>query len=264
MIKTKHLYIKTTIILLVSNKHKFAELELEEYLATLPEQKNLSGKYKLLPMDSDRIISAGTNSIILTIPEASMVGRILGYRKSVRTHPEHYGLWGFDITKNVESTTRILEEFGFTNVTKLHPYVRTSFNRGVEPNAVFISPDLRENGRNTVQEIAETEFEKLANGRELLAEYEESHRRISGAIKNGLYQADVFAHGYIGSDNKIRYDKAIRNMFFVVKNNYDNTGRLIIEDLDHIVLKKKQSKENLWDQQNPIFPRYASVIFSGH
>ena len=223
----------------MGDKYKFAEQKVEEYLATLPEHKNISGKYKLLPANSDRIISAGKNSIIITIPETSMVGRIVGYRTSMLVYPGYYGLWGFNITKNIESTTGVLEELGLCNVTVLHPYIRTSFDEVAEPNAVFISPDLRENYRNTVLEIAETEFEKLANGKEILDEYEESHKRISQALKNGLYKADVFAHGYIGKDNEIKYDKAIRNMFFIVKNNYDNTGKLVIEDLDHLVLGKK-------------------------
>ncbi|HLD43404.1 MAG TPA: hypothetical protein VJB08_05470 [Candidatus Nanoarchaeia archaeon] len=177
----------------------------------------------------------GTNQMILGLDQ--------GYVGKTRLYIEtsnHYVLYAIRIYEpDLGKTLEILEGLGFD--VPEHHYVGIEHKDGnfkVEDGdfGFVIAHDLTENGKYRVEDVEGKHFETLSNGAELRQQLIDASRILQEIYdkKNPLYAGEV--NGHVTDEGP---QEAFRHMFFTQIDSTANTGKLVLGDLDHVILYRK-------------------------
>jgi len=195
----------------------------------------LEGKY-FLRKDNSEFIVSGTKQIVLNVGS--------GYLAKTRPRP-----WNIDqvyvLSKSrvyepqLIDTLQVLSELGFE--VPEHHYMGVNIeSNGIRVYdgglAFVIAEDLTCGGRYVIQNIKDQHFQELANGAEL-------KEQLTGAVTLFTDICDEKRLPYCGCVNDHVTiegpEEAFRHMFFVQIDPLDSRGKLVLGDLDHVLLVKK-------------------------
>lgn len=203
------------------------EAEIDEMMA--------GGESYFFRKNAPELRTQGTHQIILGL------GR--DYVGKTRLKGETSGYYILDTSFVYEpilgESLRILEELGFD--VPEHHYVGIENEDGnfkVKDGGFefVIARDLTENGSYRVEDVQDEHFETLSNGAELRQQLIDASRTLQEIHdkKHPLYAMEINDH--VTNEGP---KEAFRHMFFTQIDPNTNTGKLVLGDLDHVILYRK-------------------------
>jgi hypothetical protein len=201
----------------------------------LRQLMSVSGDRYFLRKEIPELITRGNHQVVLSLGYG-YIGktRIKG---ETSAHYVHTSLFVYG--PQVVETIDILRELGF-NVPEHHyveiEQISEEFKVGDCGLSFVIARDLTEDGRYRVENVKDEHFETLSNGPELRRQLNYASRTLQEIYdnKNPLYAMDINDH--VTDEGP---QEAFKHMFFTQTDPNTNTGKLILGDLDHVILYRK-------------------------
>lgn len=210
-----------------------------------------------LSKDAPEIFKIGSNQVILSLGNGYL-GKFpitLHAFYGEKLHPDgHYVLdfSGFDgAYERLIKENEIFRELGFEEQGILlvpHHYggiTPDNFSITPEGNVFAVVPDLTENGLYQVEDISQEHLDSLSNGPELKSQIDWAYNTLEsiyGPVSHPHYSFMVNRHVTFED-----MSEGVAHMFFVKINPINNTGKLILGDLDHIFIRKSEREQETMD-----------------
>ena len=238
---------KRTLEGILNREWNLRDPALEEYRQHVMEKMGFCGEVLdefiamhhftyFLKRNAPEVRTLGTRQIILDIGNG-----YVGKTKLRVVTPNYYILMGSPYYPDLDQTIKTLAELGF-DVPEHHCIeIKNQNGKIVVEDSGFgfvITRDLTENGRYRVEDVKNEHFETLLNGEELRQQLTDAQKTLREIYdgKNPRYRMEVNAHATVKGPQE-----AIRHMFFTQIDPITNRGKLVLGDLDHVILYRKPS-----------------------
>jgi len=189
--------------------------------------------YYFLRKNMPEIVGRGSNQIVISLGNG-YIGktRPLGMKTT-----DHYVVSIDPYEPSLLDSVFVLRELGFD--VPEHNYVNIkktngSFKVPDQGCSFVIAHDLTEGGKYLVEDVNRRHF-SLSNGQEIREQLKKYTRTLMAIFEGNhhSYKAEVNPH--LPFERPL---KAIYKMFFVQIDTVANTGKLVLGDLDHVILYK--------------------------